>query len=210
MDVSIVSSFFVQTQESIRAAVSQLPFSEAVLLVASRHPVVLSKVFSMMLVDVVLKGYSTYLLRSFPEIYYFYDLRLDHVTCKLNYIQDVAGLVRCLARTETVVSSDAITLLAESLTVESLLAELNEGLEPAFQKALARVTPCMLTSVNNAVRDLVLRFLAFNSVRRVPHCSDPSGAHAWHWPSLLSVEACSSECRERLERARLDLLPSAV
>ena len=164
VDVSIVSSFFVRTQESIRAAVARLPFSEAMLLVARRHPVVLSKVFSSMLVDAVLKGHCTHLSRSFPEIYYFYDLRLDHVTRELTYIRDVAGLVRCLARTETVVSSDAITLLAESSTVESLLADLEGGLATAFQKAFEGVTPCMRISVNSAVRDLVLRFLAWDSV----------------------------------------------
>ena len=164
VDVSVVSSFFVRTQESIRAAVSRLPFSEAVLLIARRHPVVLSKVFSMMLVDAVLKGHCTHLSRRFPEIYYFYDLRLDYVTRELNYVRDVAGLVRCLTRTETILSADTPSLLAESLTMESLLAEVDEGLRPAFRHAFESVTPCMRTSVSNAVRDLVLRFLAFDNV----------------------------------------------
>ena len=166
LDVAVVSSFLVRTKESICAAVSRLPFTEAVLLTGRNHSAraVLSKVFSMMLVDAVLDGTCTHLSRKFPEIYYQYDVRLAYVTHELIYIRDVTAAMRCLLRTTTTVSSDIVAILAESSTFENLLGDLKKPFEVAFRQALDGVTPQMSSSVKSGLRDLLLRFLGMDDV----------------------------------------------
>ena len=166
LDVSVISSFLVRTKDSICAAVSRLPFTEAALLAARNHSatVVLSKVFSVMLVDAVLGGACTHLSRSFPEIYYYHDVRLAYVTQELIYIRNVAAVMRSLLRTTTTMSSDVITLLAESLTFEHLLRDLEKPMDLEFRQGLASVTQQMSDSVKVVLRDLILRFLGMGDV----------------------------------------------
>ena len=186
VDVSIVSSFFVRTQESIRAAVARLPFSEAMLLVA-RSPL------QGLLLDAGGRGSEGALHASFEEF-----------SRDLLFLRPAAG--PCHARAHLHPRRGRVGEVSGSdgdggvLGCHHAPRGVLDGGEPARG---SRGGTCNRVPEGVRERDPLHADLCEQRgarpgasvsslgqcVGRVPHGSDPSGAHARDGPRVLPVEA---------------------